>query len=132
MHCFALAYAELPESSNVGLVLILAFAGIVGAAVVLAAIPVLINRRRRRRGRGDALLAIAILWAVLAAGSGICAVVQHENWSREWTMRIESGYYDPRDTDRDAPRLPWAAWAALACGFGALLAWSSVAGRDRK
>jgi hypothetical protein len=129
MHCFSLAFAESPESSNVSLVLVLAVAGIVGAAALLAAMPVLISRRRRRHRRNDAVLAFAIVWAVLAAGSGIYAVAQYENWSRERTMRIESGYYDPREADRDAPRLPWVAWTALACGYGALIAWSGVARR---
>ena len=127
-----IAYAESPESSNVSLVLILASVAIVAAVAGLAFVPMLISWRRRHR-RSDAIVGVAVVWALLAAGSGVVATVQQMNWSRERSMRIESGYYDPRDAEGEAPALPCTTWAALAGGYAAVVGWACMgrAAHDR-
>jgi hypothetical protein len=122
------AYAEPPDPANTSLTLILALAAIVAAAGAMAFVPIL-SSWRRRHCHTDGVLAIAILWGLLAAGSGIYAAVSQMNWSKEQTVRIETGYYDPRDAS-DAPALPWRTWVAIAIAYGGLVGWAEVGGRS--
>ncbi len=122
MH-IALAYAESADPSNaMNLVKVLGGLLIIGATALLVAILIGIARSRAHR-QADAILVVALFWALITAGSVMYAGMAHLNWSKEYTERIESGYYDPRDTS-DKPKMPWALWSGLGVGYAALLAWS--------
>jgi hypothetical protein len=83
---------------------------------------VLVAKARRHR-QGETILALAIVWAVLAAGSVGYVVNARINWAKEYTLRVKTGYFDPQDV-ADAPQWPWVKWGLLAGGYEGLLAWS--------
>jgi hypothetical protein len=101
---------------------VLACAGFVLIAGVLALIPLMIAWSRRHR-QSDAILALALLWGLLLALSAGATTLAKMKYSHEHLVAIESGYSDPLDTS-DAPPLPWLSWAGLGLGYGALLAWA--------
>ncbi|HXE54782.1 MAG TPA: hypothetical protein VN541_17310 [Tepidisphaeraceae bacterium] len=116
-----LANAEPSDSTISSLTLIIIGVGIVAAVFVLAFIPVAIAWSRRSR-RSDTIVLGAVLWGVLAAASFTSATMAQMKWSREKTLRIQSGYYDPNDAT-DEPQLPWVSWVGLAVLYFVLLAW---------
>lgn len=119
---FWLAYAEAADQSQSNLTIVVGAAAIVIVVCGLAFVPVLIAWSRRHR-HSDTILAFAILWGLLSAASAVSTSMTQFNWSKERMIRIESGYDDPQDTS-DAPTLPWAAWAGLACAYIGLLGWA--------
>jgi hypothetical protein len=104
------------------LAIILGGAFIIATTAVLASVLIFTSRARRHR-QVELITAAAILWALITAVSLIYAQESQMNWSKEYTMRIESGYLDPHDTS-DAPKLPWTLWTGLAIAYAAMLAWS--------
>jgi len=110
-----LAYAEGGDSSESNLVVVLICAGIIAAVGLAGLIPVLVARSRRHRYR-EAIVLMSVVWGVLAAGSLTSTAIAQLKWSKERMLRIESGYYDPRDIT-DAPPLPWWTWSLLALGY---------------
>lgn len=117
-----LAYAEVRDSNDMSLMMVLGAALILGATAAAAFILIHIARRRRHR-RTDLLGAAVFFWGLLTAGSLLYAQQSQMSWSKEYTVRLESGYFDPHDTT-DAPKLPWAIWTGLGVAYGAMLFWS--------
>ncbi len=119
-----LAYAEGGDSSVLNLRIVLVSLGVIAGTVILALIPICIAWSRRHR-RSDVILAAAVVWGVLAGAIVLRWAVAEIQWSREWTMRIKSGYFDPNDQS-DAPLRPWKLWTGLGLGYGALVIWSLI------
>ncbi len=51
------------------------------------------------------------------------------NWTKEYTVRIESGYVDPKDLS-DKPRLPWGIWAGLLAVYLGMVYWAGRGGES--
>jgi hypothetical protein len=121
MYC-ALAVAESgdPNASNLPIVL----GGIFILAVIafLAFVLIFISRSRGHR-QTELITTATFFWAIIAAGSLIYAGQAQMNWSKEYMLRLQTGYLDPTDTS-DAPRLPWVIWSGLGVAYGAMLIWS--------
>jgi hypothetical protein len=118
-----LAYAETADSGSLNLAKILGGLGIVAVAALLAAIVIGVSRSRRHR-QAEGIMVATLFWAAITAGSVMYAAAQQLNWSKEYTTRIESGYYDPRDLS-DKPKLPVLLWSGLGIAYAALLGWSA-------
>lgn len=121
MYCL-LAYADSSDPSETNLLIVLGGAAIIAFAAALASVLIFISRARRHR-RSELITVAAVFWALLAAGSMLYTGQSQVNWSKEYQLRLQSGYLDPSDTN-DAPSLPWATWTALGAAYGALLAWT--------
>src|SRR5947209_1622010 len=100
-----LATAQADDASGSRLTLVLIWLGIIVAAGIAAMVPLALAASRGHR-RGEALLGVTVLWAFLAAGSLIYASMVQTKWAAERDLRVRSGYYDPRNAEDDAPRLP--------------------------
>jgi hypothetical protein len=120
--CFLLANAEAPDSSDSSLLLILLSAGLILGTAVLAFVPVVIVRLRSHRNP-ETLLAVAILWGLLTAGTLVHATIVQVQWSKEQVLRLQSGYLDPQDMG-GAPAKPWGTWTVLATVYGAIIIWA--------
>ncbi len=121
----ALAYADARDTSLSTMRLLLYAIFWFGIVAALAAIPLFLTWRRAHRYAGI-ILALALFWALTAAGSAYMTLATRDQWSRDETMYLESGYYDPRDHLHDPPATPWGLWTALALVYGGMLAWSLV------
>jgi flagellar basal body-associated protein FliL len=119
---FLLATAEAADTSNSGILIVLLSVGVTILAAGFALVPMLLARAGRHP-QAEVIAAVAILWALLAAGSVVTTSMAQMKWDKERLMRIESGYYDPQD-NTDAPAKPWGAWAGLGAGYAVLLVWS--------
>ena len=124
-----LAYADATDNSSTNLLLILSGAFILAATAALAAVLTFTAKARRPR-QSDIITAITLLWALIAAASLLYTVQSQMNWNKEYTLRLESGYLDPKDT-ADAPKLPWKLWTGLGVTYGATLAWSLSTRRNK-
>jgi hypothetical protein len=118
----ALAYAESGDSSATNLVIIFGGAFVIAAVAAMALVLIVISRARGHR-RADLIAVAAVFWALIAAGSLLYAGVSQMNWSKEYQMRLETGYLDPSDTG-DAPRQPLGTWTGLGVAYIAMLGWS--------
>jgi hypothetical protein len=127
--CALLAYADSTDSSAANMMIVLGGAFVVALAAGLAFVLILISRVRAHRQEG-AIAVAAIFWALIAAGSLIYAGESQMNWSKEYQMRLESGYLDPAEMN-DAPHLPWGIWTGLGVAYGAMLAWTLSQKRAR-
>jgi hypothetical protein len=65
----------------------------------------------------------ALFWGIITAGSAMYTAASRYNWSKEYTVRIDSGYYDPRDTS-DKPKIPWVLWSALGIAYAGMVGWA--------
>jgi hypothetical protein len=128
MRCL-FAFAEAPDNSNTGAVLVLATLGILVAAAVLTSLPIVFARSRRHR-HVEIIAALAVLWGFLAAGSIVKTSIDQANWSKERLVRIQSGYYNPNESDGSAPVKPLKTWAGLTGAYAMLMVWS-LASRPR-
>jgi len=117
-----LAYAQVQDSSDMSLIMVFAAALILAATAAAAYLLIHIARRRRHR-RTDLLAAAAFFWGLMTAASLLYAEQSQMNWSKEYTVRLESGYFDPTDLT-DAPKLPWKIWTGLGIAYGAMLMWA--------
>lgn len=124
-----LATSRQTDLSEGNLRLVMIWCGIMIAAAGLALLPLVIARIRRHR-HVETLLAGAIVWGLLAAVSVGRAVGAQISWAKEYQLRVETGYYDPRDLG-DAPQLPWLSWGLLALAYLVLLTWASAGGSTR-
>ena len=98
-----MAYAEVPDASELGLRLVVLCVGVAAAGIVLGLIPIGVASSRRSRWIGPIVLA-SLVWTVLAGGHVLYASVRRLNWSREHSLRLQSGYDDPTDrADEPAP-----------------------------
>jgi hypothetical protein len=118
----ALAYAESGDPGATNLVIVLGGAFIVAAVAVMAFVLIVISRSRRHR-RADLIAVAAAVWALIAARSLLYAGVSQMNWSREYQLRLQTGYLDPSDTN-GAPRLPVGTWTGLGVVYVVMLGWS--------
>jgi hypothetical protein len=123
----ALAYAESGDSSPANLIIVLGGALVIAVVAAMAFVLIAISRGRRHR-RAELIAVATVFWALIAAASLIYAGVSQINWSKEYQMRLETGYLDPSDTN-DAPRLPLVTWTGLAVAYVGILGWSLS--RDR-
>jgi hypothetical protein len=109
-----------PNASNLPIVL----GGLLVLAVIALLAFVLIFLSRTRGHRHAELITTAtVFWALITAGSLLYAGERQMDWSKQYTLRLETGYLDPQDTS-DAPRLPWGIWSGLGIAYGAMLIWS--------
>jgi hypothetical protein len=114
-----LAYAETPDSGSVNLVSILIALFVLAAVAVLAFIVIRLARTKQPQ-RTEIIMTLAIFWAVFTAGSLMYTQMTQMKWSKEYTVRLESGYLDPHDI-ADAPKLPLKTWTGLGVAYVALL-----------
>jgi hypothetical protein len=126
---FTIAYAEQVDMSEGNWRIVLIWTAVLMGACLLAIVPILIAKARRHR-QAETILALAIVWGMLAAGSVGYAVNARINWEKEYTLRVKTGYFDPRDV-ADAPVWPRLKWGFLAGGLVVLLIFSST-GHSRK
>jgi hypothetical protein len=117
-----LAYADTADSGSINLVKVLAGLAILAGCALLVGVIIGVARSRGHR-QADGIMVAAVFWGIIMAGSAMYTAAAQYNWSKEYTTRVQSGYYDPRDTS-DKPKLPWLAWSGLAVGYAVLLAWS--------
>jgi hypothetical protein len=117
-----LAYAETSDSGSINLAKVLAGLFILAACALMVAVVIGVARSRGHR-QAEGIMVGAVFWGVIMAGSAMYTASSQYNWSKEYTTRVQSGYYDPRDTS-DKPNLPWALWSAMGVGYAALVAWS--------
>jgi hypothetical protein len=121
MYC-ALAYAESGDPNAMNLIIILGSVCIVAVTSILAFALIFIARVRGHR-HADLIVVAAVFWALITAGSMMYAANARLNWSKEYALRLETGYLDPQDTG-DAPRLPWGIWTGLGVVYGTTMAWA--------
>jgi hypothetical protein len=118
------AYAQMNDSSGSDLVLILVCAVALGVLCILGAIPIWIARSRRLR-YVDFLTVGTVLWGLLSATTVVSLCIAQLNWSKERSVRLESGYAGS-DLDQGAPAWPWGLWTMLAATYGVLVLISIV------
>jgi hypothetical protein len=123
---YFLANADATDNSLANIVLAAECLVLMGVVFALAAVPVLLAKRRGPRGGLGDILAVAVVWGLLTAGTAMYTLVMHVQWSRTYTARLLSGDYDPTAPDiiSDQPKQPWLLWGAEAAGYIGLLAWS--------
>ncbi len=124
--CFALAYAQSAGDSNSLTVIVTAFAIVLGACV-LAFIPIF-TALSRKNHQSHSIAVMSLFWGVVVAVITIWCMLQRLDWSKELTVRIQSGYYDPRDLS-DAPAFPWVILIVAASAWIVLLGWALVGAR---
>jgi hypothetical protein len=115
-----LASAEQTDLSGSGWFVILIGAVVIVAVAAMTVIPIALSRKRRHR-RADAITVGAVFWGLLAAASIIHFWLARMQWSKEYLLRVKTGYYDPADTS-GAPPWPWQLWGILAVVYGVLIA----------
>jgi hypothetical protein len=118
----ALAYADAGDPNATSLPFVLIGLGIFAAIALLAFALIFIVRVRGHR-KTELITVAAVFWALIAAGSLLYGGETQMDWSKQYAMRLETGYLDPQDTS-DAPQLPWGIWSGLGVAYGALLFWS--------
>lgn len=116
------AYADSAGPGNSSLEIVLLGAFIVGVVAVAAMVLVIMSRKRRHPS-AEAVLSLALLWAIIASASLIYTVNVQMKWSNEYSLQLQTGYLDPQQA-QDRPALPWAIWSALAMGYAGVLLWS--------
>ncbi|MGD0770616.1 MAG: hypothetical protein ABSB42_20715 [Tepidisphaeraceae bacterium] len=117
-----LAYAESGEANAMNLEIILGGVCIVAATSILA-FALIFTARARGHRYAEFIMVATIFWALITAGSLMYAGEAQLNWSKEYTLRLETGYLDPHDTS-DAPQLPWAIWTGLGVAYVTMMAWA--------
>ena len=120
-----LASAEKTYLSGSELVIVVIALGVIVAAAVVALVPIGIALHRYHP-QANGIVAVALLWGVLAAGSVIRTVDAQLTWSKEWLTLVNTGYYDPHDAS-GAPIWPWLLWIVLAAAYGVLMVYALVA-----
>jgi hypothetical protein len=115
------AYAQGPDSSSLALIVVSAALVLVVAGI--AFVPLRLAWRGRHR-QAEAITTVVLFWALATAGSLIWITNAEFNWNQEYTIRIQSGYADPRDLS-GAPQLPWLIWGILAGVYVGLIFWSA-------
>jgi glucan phosphoethanolaminetransferase (alkaline phosphatase superfamily) len=118
---YHLANADANDTTNASIAVLVISSGIFVLAIGAAMFPICIVWKRRIR-QADVVVPLCILWALLAAAVSIYAYVSQTRWTTEYTLRIASGYFDPRDTS-DRPSLPWLLWYILAMLYVLLVMW---------
>lgn len=124
---FVLAYAQAAGDSNTSLTVILMAFAIVLGACILAFFPVF-TALSRKNHQSHSIAVMSLFWGVAVAVITIWCMLQRLDWSKELTMRMQSGYYDPRDLS-DAPAFPWIILIVAATAWIALLAWAFLGAR---
>jgi hypothetical protein len=122
-----LSVAENTRGSDTSLLVPLICIGSIALIAVLAFIPLLVGSLRRHKN-GEALLAMTVLWAIVAIGIVVNTIIEQNRWSSERQIRVNSGYYDPNDNSQ-APLWPVKSGGGLGVGYVALLIWASTARR---
>lgn len=122
-----LAYAQRSGDGSAQLAAVLACLGVLASLAALVAIALLLGRRRRVKGP-QGLLVMLLLWWAVAGLAGVAACLEQCRWSREYQMRLASGYLDPT-APVAAPAPPWPLWLILLLVYGGLLAWAAAGPR---
>ncbi len=121
-----LSSADSSDDGSTSLVFVVESVAIILVAAGVGLIPAGIAKKRRH-GLADVVLAGAVLWALLTAGLTMYTTMTRMQWSHEQTVRLESGYSDPRD-DTGGPAFPWVAAGGLAIAYAGLLIWANSGG----
>jgi uncharacterized integral membrane protein len=116
-----LAYADTTDTTQTNLPLLLYCLGGLIVAGFLAFLIVLLARSRQHR-HSEALITIAVFWALFLVGTIAWASVTQLKWSQEYILRLQTGDVDPTDQSA-APQLPWLIWIVLAAVYGLLIFW---------
>jgi hypothetical protein len=119
-----LGYAEATDTSDPALRGVVICAALVALIGCMAVFPVWLAWWRGHRG-WEAIRGVVIVWGLLAAVSVVQVTAAEMKWSREWMIRVRSGYYDPTD-DQDRPGMPWGLWGGLGAGYGVIVGWAAV------
>jgi hypothetical protein len=122
-----LAKAESVDPTLDNLTTVIVLGGIALAASVLALVVIVVARWRSHR-QADAIVAISVLWAVLATISAGSTTLAQMKYQHEHQVEFMSGYLDADDTS-GAPRPPVLTWSALAAGYTGLLGWAALGSR---
>jgi hypothetical protein len=117
---FLLASAEQTDLSGSGWFVILMGLAVLAAAAALTVIPIA-AARGRLHPRAEAITVAAIFWGFLAAASAIRFGLAKLQWSKDFTLMVKTGYYDPANTSA-APPWPWLQWGLLAAAYCVLVA----------
>ncbi len=120
--CSALAFAESGDPNATNLPIVLGGLFILAVIALLAFLLIFVSRSRGHR-RAELITVATIFWALIAAGSLLYAGEAQMDWSKQYALRLETGYLDPQDTS-DAPRMPWGMWSGLGAAYVAMLVWS--------
>jgi hypothetical protein len=80
--------------------------------------------RIRRHPKVSLVTALALLWALLTAGSVALYAVTQTRWQSEQSLRLSSGYLDPAAPQPDAPAAPVPLWVLLALAYPPLLTYA--------
>lgn len=115
-----LANADAPDTSGSSLQLIVICLLTFALCAAAAFVPVVIAWKNKNR-HADKILAAAVVWGILTAGSVAFVTNQQMSWAREKYVRITSGFYDPRE-ETDAPTTPFATWTLLGAAYLVLVA----------
>jgi hypothetical protein len=115
-----LAKANWSDEPGANLVQMMTWLVLIAAVAIAAFLPFRLAIAGGRR-RGEGLTALIVLWALIAAFSGIQTSMARSRWSQDYQIRLQSGYYDPADPHNVPPPRPWKTWAALAGGYAALI-----------
>ena len=129
MHAL-LAYADSGDPTLNNLQTVVGAVFIVLATLVLATAVIFISRSRRHR-QSESIMVAAFFWACITAGSLIYAGQAQLKWSKEYLVRVESGYYDPNNT-ADAPKLPWTLWGGLGAAYVGMIWWAVAESVEEK
>ena len=116
-----LGYAESNDSS-LDLVMVLGGLFILATISALAFVLILTARKRQHR-HAELITVVTFFWAIISAGTLFYAGNAQMKWSKEYSLRLQTGYLDPQNT-ADAPHFPWALWAGLGVIYIAMLVWS--------
>jgi hypothetical protein len=126
MHTF-FAYAEPTDLSGSSWLLMMICGAILVGALGLVLVPITLAYYGRLR-KTDAITAGAVVWGLAVAWNAMTFAIAEFSWKREWLLRVQTGYFDPRDT-KGAPVWSWPIWGSLMVVY-ALLVGLSIAGRN--
>src|ERR1700722_1954816 len=124
------AYAEPTDLSGSSWLLIMICGAILIGVCGLALVPIGMARYGRLR-QTEALSAVSVLWGLLAGWNAVSFAIAEFAWKQEWLLRVQTGYFDPRDT-KGAPLWSWPVWGSLALVYALLVGFSVVGGSPQQ
>lgn len=99
------------------------------AVIALLALVPLFLAWRRKHPHARFILLLVLFTGLLSLGTAYTTISARDEWSREETLRLQSGYYLPQDHPSDQPALPWPLWTALSTVYAGILLWSATGRR---
>jgi len=117
---FILAWAQKPDTSQPYLYAFLVGCGALAVAVILVGVPLVIARRRQHP-YWETCLAAAFFWCACTTAAVYWTYLQQTQWSREYQLRLDTGYLDPNAL-APRPSLHPLIFLALALGYLGVIA----------